>query len=74
MKGMNLDKLYKDLGFDVETQDPMEFKQLENVVQLPFNAFSASQSCIDTHIYNLIECFGKEAVVDVVIKRIKGGN
>jgi hypothetical protein len=71
MKGMNLDKLYKDLGFNVETQDPMEFKQLDNVVQLPFNAFSASQSCIDTHIHNLIETFGKEAVVDALIRRLK---
>lgn len=73
MKAHELDmaKFYKDLGFELEAQDPVEFKQLENVLQLPFNAFSASVSAIDTHIHNLIETFGKDAVVDALIARLK---
>ena len=68
---MNTKKLLEDLGFPVEQEKENEFKQLDNVHVMPFNAFRASQNwALKVHIENLVSDFGADAVVDQLIKKL----
>lgn len=70
---MNLNKLYKDLGFDVETQDPMEFSKPDNVAFMPLKCYinMSERHATTVQLTNLIETYGPELVTEMMVTLLK---